>query len=174
MAIRLLSLKLVASSSASRLKAVGLSFEECQSILRILHLLFKRKNDLLTHSNNQNEIIKLLQTKYGEEAIKLVLWFIELLKKTKSAQKVKSFLASFEKELFRAFEKKKVVVVSASELTQSEREKLISLLIPYGVKNDDSIRFLVDPSLIGSFRVFINGTILDASFETLINQFYNF
>lgn len=63
-----------------------------------------------------------------------------------------------------------VVVESADELTENEKNKITEIIAKRFGSNKLNIKFVVREDLIGGVRIFVNNYLIDASFLKYINQ----
>lgn len=165
----------LASRWTKHLKESGMDFNECLSVRDTLEKIFRHRGRFL--ATEVKNLIATLPSKEGDlksTAVRnLFAWFILQLKNRKNHSKLKRFLRELEKEILKNFGKRKVLITSANPLSDIEKSRIIKDLERLGINQNDHFEFKTDSSIVGSFKVFIDNRVLDTSFESLVNQFYN-
>ncbi|MCS6893335.1 MAG: hypothetical protein NZO16_02010 [Deltaproteobacteria bacterium] len=181
------SIALVADKIAEMLVDHNFSQSECFSILQVFKSLEKNLNriSVLKRLVNFKQLgEKFILTIFSvKDDIKcslakvILFWFIDNFtsgsKISNSRLRAKNFINRLEKRVLSIFGIKKVEIHSAIDLDQKSQDDLKRICAHFGVSGNSIFEFHVSNKIVGSFQVFFDGKFVDASFETLINQFYN-
>lgn len=165
----------LASRWIKLLRESGLDFSQCSNIKKLLEKIFSHRGKilLLDVTGILSDLSKTDPTSENTTVRNLLGWFLLKLKDRRNHNKLKRFIREFEKQTLKTFGKKKIKILSAVPLEENEKARIVKDLCRFGVDPNDQIEFDVDSSIIGSFKVFIDDKLLDTSFESFVNQFYN-
>ena len=140
--------------------------EQFASNLKVIEDAFDKNNEfyelLTSPAIYLSERLQIIDTTFSGSVSEYVLSFVKLLCEKKRLMELKNSI----REYFRLVEEMKkisvVKVISAVELTDAEKGKLISKLEKTSDRNINA-QFVVDESILGGIIIEAEGKILDGS-----------
>jgi F-type H+-transporting ATPase subunit delta len=147
-------------------KETGTLFEVTSDIQNIQGLLFKSKelfkclqNPLVSNEVKQEILIKVAGKKMNHETLQ----FLTTLIKRNRINLLSTIIFSYLELVYKTANSQAFQIVSATELSNGQRTRLIKKIKSVGENNRIMVQFSVDPSLIGGFLIKNQGKIVDYS-----------
>lgn len=163
--------QLLAGSLFSLSEVFGLEERVGEELIAISRTLKEKSElkDLLENEKVESERKRnILKKLFAEKISAQTLGFISLLCELGESKKIDSLAVEYQKVLKERMEKLAEVRVPFP-LESSEREKLVEK-VKEVVGEDVRVRFVVDESILGGFKLRIGDKLIDASLRTQLEK----
>lgn len=147
-------------------KETGTLFEVTSDIQNIQGLLFKSKelfkclqNPLVSNEAKQEILIKVADKKMNHETLQ----FLTTLIKRNRINLLSTIIFSYLELVYKTANSQAFQIVSATELSNGQRTRLIKKIKSVGENNRIMVQFSTDKSLIGGFLIKNQDKVIDYS-----------